>query len=129
MPLTFVSVMIVGGVAGMAKIPVPGIESGIAVSVLVLGLLIAAAVQLPTWTSVLLMALFAFFHGHAHGWEMPAATSGVLFGLGFILSTILLHTCGIGIGLTAKQAGSTNLIRCAGGAIAVCGVYLCLTLQ
>jgi urease accessory protein len=128
-PLTFVSVMALGGMVGMAKIRIPLVEPGIAASVLVLGLLIAAAVRLPLWSSVLLVGLFAFCHGHAHGWEMPVAASGLFFGLGFIVSTIALHVSGIGIGLAAKQTGSTSLIRYAGGAIAVCGIYLCLNIS
>jgi urease accessory protein len=128
-PLTFVSVMILGGIVGMAKIPIPWVEPGIAASVLILGLLIAAAVRLPLWASMVLVGLFAFFHGHAHGWEMPVAASGMLFGLGFIVSTIALHACGIGLGLAAKRTGSVNFIRYAGGAIAACGIYLCATVQ
>ena len=126
-PLTFVSIMTIGGIVGAAKIGIPFVEPGIAASVLVLGLLIAAAIQLPLWASMLLVGLFAFCHGHAHGWEMPVVASGILFGLGFIVSTIILHACGVGIGLAAKRGGSTRLIRYAGGAIAVGGIYLCVT--
>jgi urease accessory protein len=124
-PLVFVSVMTIGGILGMTAISLPFVEPGIAASVLVLGILIAAAVRLPLIASVLLVGLFALFHGHAHGSEMPITASGVFYGLGFIISTVILHLCGIGLGLAARETKATNLIRYAGGAIAVCGIYLC----
>jgi urease accessory protein len=113
----------------MAAISLPFVEPGIAASVLVLGILIAAAVRLPLIASALLVGLFALFHGHAHGAEMPATASGIFYAIGFILATVTLHLCGIGLGLAAKQTCSQQLIRYAGGAIAVCGVYLCFTIQ
>jgi urease accessory protein len=71
-PLVFVLAMTIGGILGMAAISLPFVEPGIAASVLVLGILIAAAVRLPLIASVLLVGLFALFHGHAHGSEMPS---------------------------------------------------------
>ncbi len=127
-PLAFVSVMAIGGLLGMAAVSLPLVERGIVASVLILGILIAAAVELPLAASVLIVGLFALLHGHAHGAEMPTTASGLSYGVGFILATALLHLCGIGLGLLAQKAGSPRLIRYAGGAIAVCGVVLMLSL-
>jgi urease accessory protein len=125
-PSVFVSVMILGGVLGMAAVPIPFVEPGIAASVLVLGVLIAAAVRLPLPASALLVGLFAVFHGYAHGAEMPASASGLAYGLGFVAATASLHLSGIGLGLLAQRFGSARLVRYAGAAIAACGIYLCL---
>jgi urease accessory protein len=124
-PLAFVSVMTLGGILGMAGMGrIPLIEQGIAASVLVLGIFIATAVQLPLPAGALIVGFFALFHGYAHGAEMPATVSGWLYGLGFVLATVGLHLCGIGIGLTAQRLNSMKLVRCVGGVIAACGVYL-----
>lgn len=126
-PLTFVSVMAVGGLLGMAAISLPFVEQGVLASVLVLGVLIAAAVRLPLVMSVVIVALFALFHGHTHGTEMPVTASGFVYGLGFMLATVALHLGGIGIGLAARRAGTGLVVRYAGGAIAACGLYLCIS--
>jgi hypothetical protein len=88
--------------------------------------LIAAAVRLPTFVSIAMLALFALFHGHAHGSEMAPSVSGVIYGLGFVLSTAALHVTGIALGLAARQSGKGSAVRYAGGAIALCGLALCL---
>jgi urease accessory protein len=126
-PTTFVSIMIVGGILGMGHAGIPYVEQGIAASVLVLGILIAATIRLPLTASAAIVGLFALFHGYAHGAEMPDTASGLAYGVGFVIATVSLHLCGIGLGLLAKRFASPNLIRYAGGAIAACGVYLCLT--
>ena len=123
-PLTFVSVMALGGLLGMNGVRVPLAEQGIAASVLVLGLLIAAAVRLPLATSVLVVGIFAVFHGYAHGAEMPPTASGLTYGLGFMAATAGLHLCGISAGLMTQRLGSTRLVRYAGVIIAAFGLYL-----
>jgi len=124
-PLTFVSVMMIGGALGMDGVQVPFVEQGIAASVLVLGIFIAAAVRLPLAASMAIVGLFAVFHGYAHGAEMPETASGLAYGVGFVVATALLHLSGIGLGLFAQRFASAKLIRYAGGAIAFCGIYLC----
>ena len=126
-PSVFVSVMVLGGVLGMAAISIPFVEPGIVASVLVLGVLVAAGVRLPLPLSALLVGVFALFHGYAHGAEMPGSASGLAYGLGFVAATAGLHLSGIGPGLLAQQLGSARLVRYAGGAIVACGVYLCLS--
>ena len=81
-PLTFVSMMTLGAIIGMGGHPLPFVEQGIAASVLILGILIAAAIRLPVAASAILVGLFALFHGYAHGAEMPGTASGLLYGFG-----------------------------------------------
>ncbi|MGC9940843.1 MAG: HupE/UreJ family protein [Verrucomicrobiota bacterium] len=127
-PLAFVSVMTLGGMLGMAGMgQIPFLEQGIAASVLILGVFIATAAQLPLPVGAFVMGIFALFHGYAHGAEMPATESGWLYGLGFVLATASLHLCGIGLGLTAQRLNSMKLVRCVGGLMAICGVYLFFT--
>lgn len=123
-PLAFVSVMMLGGLLGMAAIPVTFIESGIVLSLLVLGVFIAAAVRLPLSVSIALVGVFALFHGYAHGVEMPQHAAGIGYVAGFILATALLHLSGIGVALSLKQLGRAKLLRVTGGAVALCGGYL-----
>jgi urease accessory protein len=125
-PLSFMAAMAAGALMGAYGIALPFVEAGIAASVLVLGLLITAAVRLPPAASGTLVGLFALLHGHAHGSELPGMMSGLAYGLGFVLSTGLLHLCGIGIGLTAQKVAGPRLVRCAGSATAAIGIWLCL---
>ena len=126
-PLVFVTVMAGGGALGMAQVPVPFAEQGILASVLVLGVMIAAAVRLPMVWSALIVGLFALFHGYAHGAEMPATAAGLSYGFGFVTATAALHLCGIGFGLLAKRFGTETMIRYAGGGIIACGIILCVS--
>jgi len=123
-PATFIGLMTVGGMLGMMGVPLPMVETGILVSVLVMGILIAAAARLPLAASMALVGLFAIFHGHAHGTEIPLAASGLSYALGFVFATALLHAAGLALGLFAQQRLSAPALRLAGGAIALCGVCL-----
>ena len=120
-PLTFVSVMALGGALGIAGVPVPLVEQGIATSVLLLGLLIALAVRLPLGFSIPLVGLFATFHGTAHGAEMPSDASGLAYAAGFILATAALHGVGIGLGIAIQRHTPAAVLRATGAAIAVAG--------
>lgn len=124
-PATFLSLMVVGGLLGMDHAGLPWIEQGIAASVLVLGVLIAAAVRLPSGASAVIVGLFGLFHGYAHGAEMPATVSGLAYAAGFILATAGLHLAGIGLGFTARQFDSDRMLRLVGAAIAAAGIGLC----
>ncbi len=123
-PTSFVSLMVFGGVLGMAGVHIPAVESGIAASVLVLGVLIAASVRLPMFAGMALVGLFAIFHGHAHGTEIPAAASGFTYALGFVLATIALHAAGVGLGMLAQKRMALPALRFAGAAIAVAGICM-----
>lgn len=126
-PLTFVTVMALGGLLGMTGGVLPFAEAGIALSVLILGVLIAGGARLSLSASAVIVGTFALFHGFAHGAEMPATASGLEYGIGALLATAGLHLCGISLGLMAARTRSWQLVRCAGGVIAAGGVYLCFT--
>ena len=123
-PLSFISLMAVGGALGDAGVPVPYVEQAIIMSVLILGVMIAAATRLPMWGSCALVGLFALCHGHAHGAEMPLSASGLAYGVGFIVSTTGLHLLGIGLGVALQKLARVQLVRFAGVGIFTCGIYL-----
>jgi urease accessory protein len=126
-PLTFVSVMAAGGALGMMGVAIPFVEAGIALSVIVLGGIIALGVKTPVAAATGMVALFAIFHGHAHGAEMPADAAGVHFALGFMLATAALHGIGIGTGFmidkTARRYGAL-VLRMAGCLSVLAGIGL-----
>src|SRR5262249_33948038 len=97
-PATFVLAMAAGGALGMAGVPVPFVELGIAASVIVLGAVVAFARRAPVAIAVGLVGVFAIFHGHAHGTEMPLDATGGAYAAGFMLATALLHAAGIALG-------------------------------
>lgn len=123
-PLAFVSVMALGAALAFMGVELPLVERGIVLSVLVLGVLVAAAVRIPLAASAGIVGLFGLLHGHAHGTEMPASASGLAYGLGFTLATLALHAAGIGIAAAFKKGSSPNLVRVAGAFVALVGVGL-----
>lgn len=126
-PLTFIAVMALGGFLGVAAIPVPFVEIGIALSVIVLGAVVAFGLKTPVAVAIGVAGLFALFHGHAHGTEMPMDASGAVYGAGFMLATALLHAVGIGIGMligALSQTFGKTIYRVAGGIASVAGVAL-----
>jgi urease accessory protein len=125
-PCTFVGVMVLGGVLGFAGIYVPFVEEGILVSILILGVLIAGAFKVPLMYSSLIVGLFAIFHGHAHGIEMPATMSAASYAVGFALATAMLHLAGIGLGVLMQKSKLQTVNRFAGGVIALSGIYLAI---
>jgi urease accessory protein len=125
-PAAFVGVMALGGIAGATGITIPFMEQGVALSVLLLGILVAAAIRWPTLVSVAVAGLFALFHGHSHGAEMPADVSGFAYGAGFMLATALLHAAGIGAAAFARGFDRTILVQLTGGVIAAAGACLLL---
>jgi urease accessory protein len=129
LPVVFPIMMVGGAILGMFSVPMPPIEFGIAVSVLVLGLCICLAIELPAWTACAIVATFAIFHGYAHGVELPSAADPIGFSVGFVLATGLLHIFGIGIGLLNARPKGILVTRGLGAAIALAGGwYLCLAL-
>lgn len=122
-PLAFIGMMAFGALLALAGVALPGVEAGIAVSVLILGLLIASSARLPVLASMLLVGAFAVFHGHAHGAELPQTASVALYGLGMMAATAALHGLGIGLGLAFKRLPGMAL-RVAGSAIAAAGAVI-----
>lgn len=126
-PLTFVSVMALAGIAGMAGVKLPFVEIGIGMSVVVFGLAVAFQLSVPTLVAMALVGFFAIFHGHAHGAEMPESVSGLAYGVGFICATALLHAVGVGLGLAIGKVGqvySRRIVQISGGAMAIAGVAI-----
>lgn len=123
-PASFVSAMILGGALGMEGFALPLIEPAIAASLLVLGLMIAAMVELPLLAGIGIIAAFGLFHGNAHGLEAPAGGGSLLYGLGFVLSTATLHVLGLALGLSARHARLMPLVRAAAALVAVTGGVL-----
>ena len=123
LPVIFPTVMAFGGAMGMAHVPMPPIEIGIALSVLLLGAAIAFALKPQVWAAALLVGTFAIFHGYAHGSELPSIADPVAFSVGFVLATGLLHVAGIALGLVADRPRGAILVRGIGGFIAVTGLW------
>jgi len=126
-PASFVAVMAAAGLAGMNGIALPMSEVGIALSIIVLGAVIALRASMPLAAAMALVGFFAIFHGYAHGIETPETASGLLYGTGFVAATVLLHGLGVGIGLgiaRLDQATGRKLVRVAGSFAALIGVAM-----
>ncbi len=123
LPVTFPMVMAFGGVMALLGIPLPGVEIGIAVSALVLGAMVLADKRPPLWAAAIIVAVFALFHGHAHGTELPAGQSGLLYSMGFVIATGCLHLTGVGLGFIHRWAAGQVVLRVAGAFVAMGGVY------
>ncbi|MEM7207892.1 MAG: HupE/UreJ family protein [Pseudomonadota bacterium] len=124
-PATFVGVMVLGGIAGLADIGLPLVESGIALSVLVLGLAIAANLKLSPMISLAFVAFFAIFHGYAHGLEMPEIASPYMYSLGFMMGTAVIHLLGVGVGgLASRFEDGPQVLRYVGAGIAGIGLHV-----
>ena len=100
-PVTFVTIMAMGGVVGAAGAFLRGVEAMILLSVIVFCGLALTRAKWSVGASMAIVALFAFFHGFAHGQELPGVASLTSFGLGFLLATALLHAMGYA---TARMA-------------------------
>lgn len=122
LPVVFPLVMAVGGALGVMGVSVPAVETGIAGSALVLGLMIAFAVRPPLAVAAVIVGAFAIFHGHAHGTELPHSANALAYSLGFVLSTGMLHMLGILFGLLVRLPAGALAIRTGGGLIALSGV-------
>ncbi len=122
LPVVFPLVMALGAVAGIIGIPIPAIETGIALSAVVLGLMIIFALRPPLWICAVIVGAFAIFHGYAHGTELPATVNAFAYAVGFVISTGLLHLIGIAFGLLVRWPAGKMAVRGAGGVIALAGV-------
>ncbi|MBF0589097.1 MAG: HupE/UreJ family protein [Magnetococcales bacterium] len=128
-PAAFVSVMVLGGVLGLAGMPLPGVEYGIALSILGLGIAIASEKKLPTLVAMIAVGIFAIFHGHAHGTEIPKMALPLWYVLGFMTGTSILHLVGVGIGwATGRMKHGHEMLRFAGAGIATIGLYIMMTI-
>jgi urease accessory protein len=122
LPVVFPLVMAFGGVLGIAGVPMPGVEIGIAVSAALLGMMVALAARPPLWVAALMVGAFAIFHGHAHGAELPPGADALAYSAGFVIATGCLHLAGIGFGLLARWPAGRIAVRAAGCVIALAGL-------
>jgi len=123
-PGTFVAVMAFGGLLGYLDVGMTAIEAGIAISVLALGLAIAADRRLPISLVMTTVGFFAIFHGYAHGAEMPTVANAVTYSIGFMTGTAALHIAGVIIGdISQHYRAGKVLLRVSGAAIAATGAY------
>ncbi|MDR9468026.1 HupE/UreJ family protein [Marinospirillum sp.] len=120
-PGAFLLALLGGFLLGLTSFALPLLELGIAASVVLLGLLVTTRIQLPMAAMLLLTALFATFHGYAHGVEYTG--SALTFGLGFFLASLALHLCGLALTKTLVQPFPL-LIRGSGAAIAISGLVM-----
>ncbi len=132
-PLTFVSVMALGGVLGIAGISLPIVEFGVALSVVVLGVAVAAKRNFPVGLAMTFVGFFALFHGLAHGGEIPAiadtAVEVLSYVFGFLVATAGLHLIGALVGqMAVNNERGAALLRAGGGLISIVGVYLVIGL-
>lgn len=126
LPVVFPLVMALGGALALLGLPLPGVEIGIALSGLVLGVAVALRWRAPLWVAALVVGAFAVFHGHAHGTELPQAANPLVYSAGFVIATGLLHLAGVAFGSLARSARGWVALRAAGGLIAVGGLWFLL---
>lgn len=127
LPMLFPGLMVVGAAMGMWEVPLPPVEIGISLSVVMLGGLILLAVRAPIALACLVVGVFALFHGYAHGAELPLAMDPIGYSAGFVLSTGALHLLGIALGTLRTRPGGELALRGAGGAIMAIGGWFLLT--
>lgn len=124
LPATFPLIMCLGGVLGMLGVlPEGPVQAGIALSVLVLGAVIAVAWKAPDWAALTLISVFAILHGIPHGVLAPRATDPAAFTVGFVVSTGVIHVIGIAIGAALKPIAEGKLVQATGAAIALSGLW------
>lgn len=122
LPIVFPMVMAIGGALGVAGVPIPAVETGIAASAVVLGAMVAIAARPSIWVAAVIVGAFAVFHGHAHGTELPQSANALSYSLGFVIATGLLHLLGIGFGLLVRWPMGKVAVQASGGIIALAGV-------
>jgi len=123
LPVAFPMMMAIGGMMGLIGIPLPGVELGIAISAVVLGLMVLLELRINIIVTIIIVGFFAIFHGHAHGTELPEGQSGLLYSMGFVFGTGCLHGIGILIGLIHSYPVGKTLLRGAGAFIMLMGCF------
>ncbi|GIL41560.1 HupE/UreJ family protein [Roseiterribacter gracilis] len=123
LPILFPLLMVCGAALGMLGVALPPAELGVALSVLVLGGAIALGWRAPVWLAMMIVAVFAIFHGYTHGIELPSATDPIGYSAGFVLATGLLHVAGISIGLLNNSRHGALLTRSLGALFSFAGCW------
>jgi urease accessory protein len=122
LPVVFPLVMAIGGALGVLGMPLPGVETGIALSAIALGAMVALAAKPPLWIAAVLVGAFAIFHGHAHGAELPVGADAIAYSMGFVVATGMLHLGGIAFGALSRWPAGRIAVRTVGAVIALIGV-------
>ncbi len=123
LPVAFPMVMAFGGMLGLLGMPLPGSEIGIAASAIMLGAAVLLEARPPLPVAAAVVSFFAIFHGYAHGSELPPGQNALLFSIGFVIATGCLHAVGISIGLIHKWPWGQRVLRLAGAAVAIAGLF------
>jgi urease accessory protein len=123
LPVAFPMVMAMGGMLSLLGMPLPGMEIAIAASAILLGAAVMMELRPPLALAAAVVGFFAIFHGYAHGSELPAGESGLLYSVGFVMATGCLHAVGISIGLVHRWNWGQRALRLAGAAIALAGLF------
>ena len=123
LPVVFPMVMAFGAFLALIGLGLPGVEIGIALSAVVLGAMVMMEIKPPLAVSVVFVSFFAVFHGQAHGTELPANQNSLVYSVGFVVSTGLLHALGITVGTIHHWRGGPVVVRALGGAIVAGGLY------
>lgn len=123
LPIAFPMMMALGAMMGLLGIPVPGVEIGIALSSIILGIMILWEVCPKLAVAISIVGFFAIFHGHAHGTELPAGQSGLMYSLGFVIATGCLHGLGILLGFVHYLPAGRLALRGTGTFIAAMGLF------
>jgi urease accessory protein len=127
LPVTFPLVMAFGGFLGLIGVHLPGSEVAIALSGVCLGAAVLAEFRPPLWAAAVLVGIFGLFHGYAHGSELPPGENALLYSLGFVLATGLLHASGIALGVIHRWSWGRMALRGTGAAILSCGAFFLWT--
>jgi urease accessory protein len=122
LPVAFPMVMAAGGMLGLMGVPLPGIEYGIAASAIMLGAAVLFEIRPPLAVAAIVVGVFAIFHGHAHGTELPPGENALLYSIGFVMATGCLHAAGIGIGTIHRWSWGQAMLRVAGAVVATGGI-------
>lgn len=126
LPVAFPLMMVAGAVGALAGVSIPGVEAGIAASVMVLGAVIAAFWRAPLALALAIVGSFGFLHGYAHGAELPAAAVPAAYASGFVLASGLLHATGIGLGTARALPRGPLVLRSMGAAMTLAGTWMVL---
>jgi len=122
LPVAFPMVMALGGTLGLVGVHLPGVEIGIALSAIGLGAAVLFEAKPKLGVAAALVGFFAIFHGHAHGTELPPGANGLLYSIGFVVATGLLHLAGIGIGTIHRWPAGRTALRWTGALVALAGL-------
>jgi urease accessory protein len=123
LPVTFPLVMAFGGFLGLIGVPLPGSEIAIALSGVCLGAAVLTEFRPPLWVAAVLVGVFGLFHGYAHGAELPPGQNALLYSIGFVIATGLLHATGIAIGLIHRWPWGQWALRGAGAVVMGGGMF------